>query len=154
MKTYPLEPYIYTRELVIDENAIPHSHMVLTLHTRHVKEDDQLLSTFIHEELHWFAEAHKDALAAAVTELRAEFPGLPVGYPDGGQSEQSSYEHMVIIWGEYEDLVKLVGAQRADAVFAFWENDHYRALYRLLREHRPRIAEIVKKHSLVPDALK
>lgn len=51
MKTYPLAPYIYTRELVIDENAIPHSHAVLTLHTRHVKDDDQLLSTFIHEEL-------------------------------------------------------------------------------------------------------
>lgn len=154
MKAYPLAPYIYTRELVIDENAIPHSHAVLTLHTRHVKDDDQLLSTFIHEELHWFAEQHKEELGAAVTELRAEFPGLPVGYPDGGQSEQSSYEHIVIIWGEYEDLAKLVGAQRADAVFTFWENDHYRALYRLLREHRPRIAEIVKKHGLVPDALR
>ena len=29
------------------------SHPVLTLHTRHRRDDDLLLSTFLHEQLHW-----------------------------------------------------------------------------------------------------
>lgn len=38
--------------------AIPYSHPVLTLHTRHLKDDLALLSTFVHEEYHWYETAH------------------------------------------------------------------------------------------------
>ena len=50
LKTYDLSKWIFTRSILIDEKAIPHSHPVLTLHTRHLKDDDLLLSTFVHEQ--------------------------------------------------------------------------------------------------------
>jgi hypothetical protein len=45
LTTYDVSPWIYTRSIVIDERAIPFSHPVLTLHTRHQQDDDLLLST-------------------------------------------------------------------------------------------------------------
>jgi hypothetical protein len=48
--------------MVIKERAIPHSHPVLTLNTRNLDSDDQLLSAFLHEQLHWYLDAHKPTL--------------------------------------------------------------------------------------------
>jgi hypothetical protein len=50
---YDLTPWLFTRAVVIDDDATPHSHPVLTLHTRHLRDDLLLLSTFIHEQSHW-----------------------------------------------------------------------------------------------------
>lgn len=36
---YDLEPWVLTRVVRIDERSIPHSHPVLTLHTRHIGEE-------------------------------------------------------------------------------------------------------------------
>jgi hypothetical protein len=63
MREYDLTPFIFTRPILIDEKAIPHSHPVLTLHTRHLKQDEQLLSTFIHEQAHWWTSS-RDNFAA------------------------------------------------------------------------------------------
>ena len=54
LRRFPLTPWLYTRQLVIDEESTPHSHPVLTLHARHLNEDHLLLSTFVHEQMHWF----------------------------------------------------------------------------------------------------
>src|SRR4051812_30597332 len=50
---YDLSKWIFTKSIIIDEQSIPHSHPTLTLHTRHLKDDELLLSTFVHEQLHW-----------------------------------------------------------------------------------------------------
>ena len=148
--THDLRPWLFTRRVIIDEEAIPHSHPVLTLHARHLEDDDQLLSTFVHEEIHWFLEAREATTAAAVIELRALFPGLPVGFPDGAQSEQSSYEHLIVIYLERVGLSGLVGEDRASETFRFWESDHYRALYRVVRENRDAVGGIVRRNDLLP----
>ena len=70
--------------MVIDSSPgmIPHSHPVLTLSTRHLKDDDLLLSTFLHENLHHFLTQNPEkAEAATKKELRAVFPKVPVGVP-------------------------------------------------------------------------
>ena len=43
LKTYDLSKWIFTKSVVIEENVIPHSHPVLTLSTRHIKDDELLL---------------------------------------------------------------------------------------------------------------
>jgi hypothetical protein len=146
--TYDLSPWSFTRQITIDEDAIPHSHPVLTLHTRHLAQDDELLSTFIHEETHWLLEAHDEAVARAVEQLRVAFPSLPVGFPDGAQSERSSYEHLLVILLEREGLASLIGEERTRVVFAFWEGDHYRALYRTVREHADVVTRIAREAGL------
>jgi hypothetical protein len=36
LKQYDLSKWIFTRKVIIDQGEIPHSHPVLTLHTRHL----------------------------------------------------------------------------------------------------------------------
>src|SRR5690348_10802294 len=79
LSTYDLQKYTFTRSVVIDERSIPHSHPVLTLHTRHLHSDDQLLSTYVHEQLHWYLENHQQQTDAAENDLRKIYPKVPVG---------------------------------------------------------------------------
>ena len=83
LSQYDLTPWIFTTAVVIDEDSIPHSHPVLTLHTRHLKDDDLLLSTFIHEQAHWFLSQHHEDALKAVAELRGLYPSIPLGFPGG-----------------------------------------------------------------------
>jgi hypothetical protein len=83
MAKYDLSRWLVTHEINIESHEIPHSHPVLTLNTRHLNQDDLLLSTFIHEQLHWFLNTRESGTAAAVAELRVMYPKIPIGHPDG-----------------------------------------------------------------------
>jgi hypothetical protein len=145
---YDLTPWLFTRAVVIDDDATPHSHPVLTLHTRHLRDDLLLLSTFIHEQSHWYLTEHQVDVDAAVLELRAIAPGLPVGFPDGAQSETSSYEHLIVIALEERGLKRLVGELAAHEVMDFWATDHYRTLYRVVLEKRAEVWRVIRAHRL------
>src|SRR5579872_2365477 len=110
---YDLAPWIFTTSIVIDEDSIPHSHPVLTLHTRHLKDDDLLLSTFVHEQAHWFFQQHQTEAAKAVAELRSLYPKIPVGFPEGSNDADGNYEHLVVIYIEYAADQRLMGELRA-----------------------------------------
>ena len=58
-RDYDLRPWTFTSMIMIDQTAIPHSHPVLTINTRHLGNKDALLSTYLHEELHWFLKPTK-----------------------------------------------------------------------------------------------
>src|SRR5262245_18616039 len=73
LKTYDVSRWIFTKSIVIDERAIPHSHPVLTLHARHLQDDELLLSTFVHEQFHWFLVQNEKDSDDAIKELRALF---------------------------------------------------------------------------------
>ncbi len=156
LKTYDVERWIFTRSLVIDSTpgVIPHSHPVLTLNTRHRKDDDLLLSTFVHENLHHFLTQHADQTDAAKRELRKIFPKVPVGYPDGADSEDFGYLHLIVNYLEYQADKELLGELRAFTIFQFWAGDHYRWLYRRIFEDGYQIGPVVRKHGLFPVAPK
>jgi hypothetical protein len=145
---YDLRPWLFTRTIVIDETAIPHSHPVLTLHTRHLRDDVLLLSTFIHEQSHRYLGEHPADLQATIVELQAIWPSLPVGFPEGADTLESSYEHLVVIALEHRGLVSLVGELLAQEVIAFWATDHYRSLYKVAWENRQKIGRIMRAHHL------
>jgi hypothetical protein len=153
LQQYPLAPWYFTRAILIDEKAIPHSHPVLTLHTRHLKDDDLLLSTFVHEQIHWFLDQHQDETKAAEEELKALFPKLPVGFPDGAQDEESNYLHLLVNLLEWRSDKELLGELRARQIMEFWAHDHYRVLYQTVLGHGDEIGNIIMKHHLeLPDA--
>jgi hypothetical protein len=80
LKSYDLKKYTFTYDVLIDEQATPHSHPVLTLHARYrtlVNSDDLLLSTYVHEQLHWYLAAHNADTSAAEAELRKSIPRFP-----------------------------------------------------------------------------
>jgi hypothetical protein len=125
---------------------------VLTLSTRHSQDDSLLLSSFVHEQLHWFLVAREPQVSAAVTELEALFPQVPVGDPEGAESRSSTCVHLLIGWLEWEALTRLVGKEEANRVIVFWAGDHYRWVYRTLLAQRSLIGEIVIRHGLQVNA--
>jgi hypothetical protein len=150
---YPVRQWIYTRRIVIEDKVIPHSDPVLTLSTRHLASDLQLLSTFLHEEMHWFVSQHQADLDATVAELRRTYPTLPVGYPDGANDEEGSYEHLVVNNLEWKALARVVGAADALATLRFWQRDHYRTLYRIVEKDEAQITALMRRHQLLPAGL-
>jgi monoamine oxidase len=148
---YDLSRWIVTREIVIDEKTgIPHSHPVLTLNTNYTGRELLLLSTFLHEELHWFANAHAEDRDQAVAELEELFPDLPTQPPDGSRGRFSSYQHVLVCYLEFSALKDLVGAEKAREVIEFWAGHHYRAIYRLVLDQPERLRAVVEKHNLIP----
>ena|SRR3974390_1486198 len=55
-----------------------------------------ILSTFIHEQAHWFFAQHHSDAAKAVAELRGLYPAIPVGFPEGSNDADGNYEHITI----------------------------------------------------------
>jgi hypothetical protein len=58
VRDYDLRKFTFTREVVIEEQAINHAFPVLTLNSRFADSEDELLSSFIHEQLHWYLREH------------------------------------------------------------------------------------------------
>src|SRR5262245_17455091 len=150
VKTYDLSKWIFTKAILIDEKSVPHSHPVLTLHTRHLKDDDLLLSTFVHEQLHWFLVQKDKETNEAIKELRVVFPKVPVGFPEGSEDEESTYLHLLVNYLEYRADRELLGELRAKQVMDFWATDHYKWVYKTVLERTRDIGNIAFKHKLIP----
>jgi hypothetical protein len=152
LQTYDVAKWTFTKSVVIDEKAIPHSHPVLTLSARHVRDDELLLSTYVHEQIHWFLTQNSKSTEAAKKELRAMFPKVPVAFPEGASDEESTYLHLIVIYLEYRADRELLGELRARQVMEFWANDHYTWIYRTVLERARDIGAVAFKHKLVPPA--
>lgn len=153
LKNYDLSKWTFTNAILIDEKSIPHSHPVLTLHTRHLKDDELLLSTYVHEQLHWFLTQKDKETTAAKKDLRGLFPKVPTGFPQGSDDEDSTYLHLIVCYLEYRADKQLLGELRARQVMEFWSADHYTWVYKTILERGFDIFETVSKHKLMPEAL-
>ncbi len=152
LSAYDVAPWIFTRKIVIESgfNVIPHSHPTLTLSTRHLKDDELLLSTFVHEQLHWYLGEKPKETEEAYKELKTMFPKVPVGFPEGARDEESSYKHILVCYLEFQAIKGLLGELKAKQVMAFWATDHYTWVYKTVLEREREIGALLRKHKLVP----
>jgi hypothetical protein len=152
LATYDVSNWIFTRKVIVESgyNVIPHSHPVLTLSTRHLKDDELLLATFVHEQLHWYLNEKPKETEEAYKELRSMFPKVPVGFPDGGSDEEWTYKHILVCYLEYQAVRALLGELKARQVMEFWTTDHYRWIYKTVLERAPEIGSLMRKHKLIP----
>lgn len=145
---HDLERWIVTPVVRIDETQIPHSHPVLTLHSRHNGDPLHLLATFLHEQFHWWVIERPEALEAARRDLRIAFPDVPVGGREGAGSTSSTYLHLVVCHLELQAMTALVGDERARETLA--STTHYTWIYdRVMND--PRVEAIVRRHGLMAD---
>jgi hypothetical protein len=143
-RKYDVEPWVLTRNVLIDENQIPHSHPILTIHTRHIGEELELLSTFVHEQLHWLEEEPWLAdFRAAMQDFKALFPDVPSGAEGGARNAESTYRHLLVCDLEYQAMTSLVGEATARNTLA--AITHYQWIYdKVLNDARVR--EIALRH--------
>jgi hypothetical protein len=149
VKQYDVSKWIFTKKVLIDRDVQPpHSHPILTLNTRYLKDDELLLSTFVHEQTHWFYEEHDEQTKKAIAELKTIFPKVPVGFPDGARDEESSYLHLLVCYSEYQADKELLGELKARQVIEFWSNHHYMWIYKQVLSEERKIAALIRKHKL------
>jgi len=128
---YP-EKYIFTKDIVIEEGTIPHSHPVLTLSTKdaYLQNSDLLLSTFIHEQIHWFLSGQN--LSVYIEKLKSIYPNIAIGFPKGAKDEYSSYLHIIVNYLEIYILKAIIGEEKASVVLDFLKADHYTEIYKII----------------------
>lgn len=147
LREYDVGRWVYTRRIHIDERSIPHSHPVLTVHTRHPGDEHGLLATFLHEQFHWLEDGNEH-FREAMSAFAEAYPDAPAGGPEGARDLESTYRHLLVCDLEFQAMTRLVGEQRARGILA--ASRHYTWIYdRVL--HDPRVREIVTAHGFLLD---
>lgn len=145
LERYDLSDWMFTTEIRIDENDIPHSHPVLTLHTRHLGDDDMLLSVLLHEQFHWYA-SESDGYDEAIEEFAAMFPDPPDRSDGGARDARSTHLHFIVCDMEFQAMTELLGLEAARSVLA--RNTVYPWIYARVLED-PTIREVLREHDLL-----
>lgn len=148
---HDVSDWLYTDRVIIDQTQIPHSHPVLTLHTRHLGEDHHLLSTFVHEQFHWLEDGEtRSRFRAAMQEFEEMYPDVPSSRDGGARDDESTYRHLLVCDLELQAMTRLVGEDAARAVMASWT--HYEWVYATVLSD-PRVREVARRHGFVLESL-
>ena len=120
-KRLDLARFEYTKEIRIAPTEVPHSHPKLTLNTW-ISDDLSLLSTYLHEQMHWYLTWYSYARAAQWHEvlrlLRARYPQVPDVTAGGARDEFSTYLHLIVNWLEIESASQFVEREQVVALAA------------------------------------
>ena len=146
LSDYDLRKYTFTRDVVIEQQAINHAFPVLTLNVRFADSEDELLSSFIHEQLHWHLRDQGRAMQEAVADLKRAYPRVPVGGQEGAETEASTYGHLIDCYLELVADRQLIGPERTSAVVA--DKGHYTWIYATVIRDDARIAALVDRYHL------
>ena len=148
LATLPLQQWLFTHTVQIQDRTIPHSHPVLTIGSN-AGNDTSLAATFVHEQLHWFLET--PMTDSAIADLRKIYPKVPWGPPDGARNEYSTYLHLLVGLLEFDGTAALFGEDAARRTLGGWR--HYQWIYREVLERPARIRAVLEARGLAkPDA--
>ncbi len=147
LRKYELQKWILCPGVIIEEGVPPHSHPVVTLNTKRDTEAT-LLAVFLHEQIHWIEEGKRDLMDKAIEALKLLFPVVPVGKPEGADTEKSTYRHLIVCRLEFLGLCELLGIEKATEVVL--GNSGYTWIRRTVIEHGSVIDPIIKNY--FPDA--
>ena len=151
-RRHDLSRFEFTRHVQIVPAGPTHSHPILTLGTRFAETEDLLLSTYLHEQMHWYlwrlGGPDHDPVAPFFDELVRRYPKAPTKLPEGARNYEQTYVHLVVCWLEVAAMTELIGRERAHAIAdTQWG---YRWIYRtVLRDWDP-LQELYERHGLVP----
>ena len=108
---HDLSRFTFTHRIVIDGNAVPHSHPVLTLSTRFmVRTMDGVVADYLHEQLHWYAASRVSETRNANREWRLMYGRVPRTRGGGAKTRRSTMLHLTVNWLEIAALKEVLGA--------------------------------------------
>jgi hypothetical protein len=151
-RRHDLSRYEYTRLVRIVPGGDTFSHPMLTLGNRFAETEDLLLSTYLHEQMHWYlwhlGTPEHDPVAPFLDELVRRYPEAPTDLPDGARSYEATYLHLVINWLEVATTAEFIGRVRACAVAEAQRT--YRWIYRTVLRDWDQLAELYERHGIIP----
>src|SRR5262245_47015613 len=151
-RRHDLTRYEYTRFVRIVPGGDTFSHPMLTLGNRFAENEDLLLSTYLHEQMHWYlwylGTPDEDPVAPFLDELVRRYPEAPTDLPDGARNYESTYLHLVINWLEVAATSEFIGRVRATCVAETQRT--YRWIYRTVLKDWDLLAELYERHGIIP----
>jgi len=153
LAAHDLDGLVFTAEMEIEEGAIPHSHPVMVMNTAFEGDRRLLLAEFVHEQLHWFEEAHATQRDRAIEATVEHYPSVPVDPPEGAGDETSTRLHLLVCYLEYQALRRLLGPVVARETIERLSRHHYCWVYRTVLEDEALIGGLIDEYDLRPDAL-
>jgi hypothetical protein len=151
-RRHDLSRYEYTQLVRIVPGSDTFSHPMLTLGNRFADTEDLLLSTYLHEQMHWYlwylGTPERDPVAPFLDELVRRYPEAPTDLPDGARSYEATYLHLVINWLEVATTSQFIGRVRAWAVAEAQRT--YRWIYRTVLKDWDLLAELYERHGIIP----
>lgn len=145
LSQHDLTKWIFTDQIIIEQFAIPHSHPVLTLSTK-PQSQDELLSTLLHEQIHWYLDENTGSEKKAIAEFRKKYTNVPVRNERGASDEYSTYLHLIVCYLEYKSLVELIGQQKAEKVIR--EKNHYTWIYETVLKDQAYLGKVIAENNL------
>jgi hypothetical protein len=151
-RRHDLSRYEYTRHVRVVPASATYSHPILTLGTRFTETEDQLLATYLHEQMHWYlyllGGIDTDPIAPFFDELVRRYPDAPTSLPDGARNYDQTYAHLVINWLELQVTSEFIGRTRA---FALANTTYgYRWIYRTVVRDWDALEGLLRDNGLVP----
>jgi hypothetical protein len=151
-RRYDVSRYEYTKVVRIVPGSDTFSSPILTLGNRFAGSEDLLLSTYLHEQMHWYLwhldTPRHDPVAPFFDELVRRYPMAPTELPDGARDYEATYVHLVVNWLEIAATAEFIGRQRAFAVAGAQRS--YRWIYRTVLKDWDALGELYERHGLVP----
>jgi hypothetical protein len=151
-RRHDLARFEFTRHVRIVPAGPTYSHPILTLGTRFTDTEDLLLSTYLHEQMHWYlwllGGPDHDPVAPFFDDLVRRYPKAPTWLPEGARSYEQTYMHLVVCWLEIEAAAELIGRERANRILdTQWG---YRWIYRTVIADRDPLGALFTEHGLYP----
>ena len=146
LKEYNLDTWRFTDKVLIQSYVIPHSHPILTLNTRYLDDDHEQLATYLHEQIHWYADAHEEETDKIVDVFKQMYPEVPVGDGEGARSTESTYLHLMVCWLEMDGLTGLIGKKKARK--ALEQKTYYKWIYKTVLADAGKIGRVIKQHGM------
>ena len=146
LDAYDVSPYVATYSVMIDETAAPHSHPMLTLNSYFLNDDASALSTFIHEQMHWFELFMGPQVEAAIKDLKQMYPDMPSRGRGGGRDARGTFIHLIVGSQELHATATFFGKEEARRVIA--DKTWYRWVYKEVLNNEAALLAVLEKHGL------
>lgn len=149
---HDLTRYEYTRFVRVVPASATHSHPILTLGTRFTDSEDQLLATYLHEQMHWYlyqlGGPDHDPVEPFFDELVRRYPQAPTRLPDGARNYEQTYVHLVVCFLELMVTSEFIGRARAVALAETVYG--YRWIYRTVVQDWDALEALFTTHGILP----
>jgi hypothetical protein len=154
-RRHDLARYEYTAIVRIVPGGETFAQPVLTLGNRFATTEDLLLSTYLHEQMHWYlwylGTPERDMIAPFMDELVRRYPDAPIDIANGGaRGYDATYEHLVVNWLEIAATSEFIGRERAIAVARAQRLRSYGWLYDKVVRDWDLLGELYERHDIVP----
>jgi hypothetical protein len=154
-RRHDLSRYEYTSIVRIVPGGETFAHPVLTLGNRFASSEDLLLSTYLHEQMHWYlwylGTPERDVIAPFMDELVRRYPHAPIDVANGGaRSYEATYEHLVVNWLELAATSEFIGRDRTLALARAQRLRSYGWLYDVVVRDWVELEQLYKRHGIAP----